>query len=131
MEQSNSEGTINKKGPCRPALVTTALFVSLFIVDLVRQEYSAIIGHALLGVFSILLMNVLCHNNMAFVGWALLFTPFVLIILGYLIFLVQEAGRQPAPIPYLPPPVTSAPAPAPEKELDCCPPPPSPYKYYM
>lgn len=130
MDQSNAEGII-KNAPCRPALVTTALFVSLFIVDIVHQEYSAIIGHALLGVFSILLVNVLCHNNMAFVAWALLFTPFALLILGYLLFLAQEAANAPAPIPYMPPPVTSVPAPAPKKELDCCPPPPSPYKYYM
>jgi hypothetical protein len=128
MEQSNS-GSSGQKYSCRPALVTTALFLSLFIVDLVHQEYAAIIGHALLGVFSILLVNLLCQNNMGYVAWALLATPFVLLILGHLIFLAEEAARGPSPIPYLPPPVTSTPAPA--DETDCCPPPPSPYKYYM
>lgn len=128
MEQSNS-GTSGQKYSCRPALVTTALFISIFIVDLVYQEYVAIIGHALLGIFSILLVNVLCINNMGYVAWGLFISIFALLILGHLIFLLEEAARGPPPIPYLPPPVTSTPAPT--DETDCCPPPPHPYKYYM
>ena len=123
-----------KRYTCRPALATTSIFVALFIVDLIRQEYVAIVSHALLGVFSILLVNVLCQNNMGFVAWGLLATPFILLGLGYLLFLAERAASQPPPIPYSPPtPREAAPAPAaaPKKDLECCPPPPSPYKYYM
>jgi TctA family transporter len=120
------------KYSCKPALATTSLFVALFIVDLIRQEYAAIIGHALLGVFSILLVNVLCQNNMSYVAWGLLVTPFILIGLGYLIFMVQQASREPvpAPPPAAPPKLTPAPV-KPAEDPKCCPPPPSPYKYYM
>jgi hypothetical protein len=125
----------SRKYTCRPALVTTALFVSLFIVDLIRQEYVAIVGHALLGVLSILLVNVLCQNNMPFAAWGLLATPFILLAIGYLIFLVQRAAAAPAPLPAPPlkPVAPAAPTPAPvsSKEPACCPPPPNPYKYYV
>ena len=110
--------------------------MSVIIVDLFKQEYFNLIGHSLFAAISILMVNVLCQNGLTFVAWGLLFTPFVLLFIGWMIVLVERQNIPPVPTPVTLPIKSSAPlqstsAPIGEKSPECCPPIPSPYKHYM
>ena len=63
-----------------PVMVTSAIFLSLIILDLFRHEYKYLPVHAVIGFFSMLLMSVLCEQNHRFFAWLILLIPFVLII---------------------------------------------------
>lgn len=76
--------------PCRPGLVTIAIFFAIVVIDLVKQDYSFIPGHALLGIVASLLMYTLCSVGMGIVAWVLLILPFLLIAFGYLIYSIRR-----------------------------------------
>lgn len=126
-----------KKYTCRPALFTTALFVSIILADLFRQEYFNIFGHSLFAAISILMVNVLCQNGLTFVAWGLLITPFVLLFIGWMIVLIERQSisppaATPVSVPVkIPPPLKTPSTSIEDKTPECCPPPASPYKHYM
>lgn len=70
---------------CLPAIATTACFVSIILLDLYNRDWRRIPGHALFGVFAILLILFLCQRASEAVAWILLGSPFVLVLLGYLL----------------------------------------------
>ncbi len=76
--------------PCRPGLVTVAIFIAIVVIDLFKQEYSYIPAHVLLGIVASLLMYTLCSVGVGIVAWILLILPFLLIGFGYLIYSIRR-----------------------------------------
>ena len=74
-----------------PTLITSALFVSIIFLDLLRFEYKQIPIHAIFGFFSVLLMATLSELNSQYIAWILLLIPFI--ILGVGIYLYQSKLR--------------------------------------
>lgn len=79
---------------CLPALATAGLFTSVLILDLKNKDYRLIMGHALLGFVSVLLVLYLCEKTAEKVAWALLITPFILIFLGWSLGALSASGVQ-------------------------------------
>ena len=69
---------------CPPAIVTSACFVAVILLDLYTHEWRRAPGHALLGVFAVLLMIFICQRGSQTVAWILLAAPFLLILLGWI-----------------------------------------------
>jgi hypothetical protein len=69
---------------CPPAIVTAACFVAVILLDLYTHEWNRAPGHALFGVFAVLLMIFICQRASQTVAWTLLAAPFVLILLGWI-----------------------------------------------
>jgi len=65
---------------CSPSIVTAALFVSVICMDLFRHDYKNILLHSLLGFFFVTMMNFLCVEGLATVGWIILLLPVIFII---------------------------------------------------
>lgn len=82
---------------CTPAVVTAALFTSLLFLDLFRREYKLLPGHAIFGILATLLMTVLCQNNATLAAWGLLTFPFVLLIIGWMIWAIQQQEQAARP----------------------------------
>jgi hypothetical protein len=82
-------------GTCLPAVVTSALFFSLIILDVFRRENHLIIGHSLFGIIIGGLMIVLCTNNMTSVAWGLLLVPAVSLVLGWIIMIGRRKSYNP------------------------------------
>jgi lipopolysaccharide export LptBFGC system permease protein LptF len=80
---------------CTPAIVTSALFFSLIILDVFRRETNLIIGHALFGIITGGLMIVLCTNGMGPVAWGLLLIPAVSLVLGWIIMMGRRKSYHP------------------------------------
>ncbi len=89
---------------CMPAILTFAIFVALLILDLIRREFSLLLGHSLFGVVCVLLMNILCQNNATLAAWGLLALPFILLILGDMMYNKEMQRRQDALAPKAPEP---------------------------
>ena len=70
---------------CLPAIATTACFVALILLDLYNHDWRRIPGHALFGVFAVLLILFICEKASHIVAWILLGSPFILVLLGYLL----------------------------------------------
>ena len=68
---------------CPPAIVTAACFVAVILLDLYTRDWRRAPGHALLGVFAVLLMIFICQRASQTVAWILLAAPFVLVLLGW------------------------------------------------
>lgn len=68
-----------------PVIISAAIFVSIVFLDLFRHEYKIIPVHAILGVFTVVLMSFLCETNRFLIAWVLLFIPFIIIGLGIMI----------------------------------------------
>ncbi len=69
---------------CPPAIVTAACFVAVVLLDLYTHEWTRAPGHALFGVFAVLLMIFICQRASQTVAWTLLAAPFVLVLLGWI-----------------------------------------------
>jgi hypothetical protein len=69
---------------CPPAIATAAAFVAVLLLNLYNRDYRRVPGHALLGVFAVLLMIFLCQRTADWVAWVLLFAPFVLVLFGWI-----------------------------------------------
>ena len=76
---------------CPPAFTTAAIFTAVIIVDLMNKNTQYAKGHFLLSVPSILLMQYLCDNGSPYIGWGLLFVPFFIILIS---FLLVSANRK-------------------------------------
>jgi hypothetical protein len=70
---------------CLPALTTAAFFTAVIIFDLINKKTQYAKGHFLLSVPSVLLMQYLCDNGSPYIGWGLLFVPFLIILISFLI----------------------------------------------
>jgi len=68
-----------------PVTISAAIFVSLIFLDLFRHEYKIIPVHAILGIFTVVLMTFLCDTNRVLLAWVLLLTPFILLTIGILV----------------------------------------------
>jgi hypothetical protein len=68
-----------------PIMISAAIFVSLIFLDLFRHEYKLIPIHAIIGLFSVVLMGVLCERKMYFLAWFLLLLPFVFMTTGFIL----------------------------------------------
>lgn len=69
---------------CPPAIVTAACFVAVILLDLYLRDWNRAPGHALFGVFAVLLMIFICQRASQNVAWILLAAPFVLVLLGWI-----------------------------------------------
>ena len=79
------------KNVVNPVVVATAFFIGYLCIDLFRHNYKGLPEHALSAVFWILILSVLCKNNLYAFAWLLVSLPF-LIILGAI--LIREYRRQ-------------------------------------
>ena len=70
---------------CLPAIAATAYFVAIILLDLYNRNWSRIPGHALFGVFAILLILFICERASEMVAWILLGAPLGLVFLGYVL----------------------------------------------
>ena len=68
-----------------PVIISAAIFISLIFLDLFRRDFKAVPTHAVLGIFSIVLMTFLCETNRQLIAWILLFIPFIVLIVGIMI----------------------------------------------
>ena len=68
-----------------PVIISAAIFVSLIFLDLFRHDFKALPSHAVLGIFSIVLMTFLCETNLQLLAWIVLFIPFIVLIVGIMI----------------------------------------------
>jgi tetrahydromethanopterin S-methyltransferase subunit E len=68
-----------------PVIISAAIFVSIVFLDLFRHEYKVIPVHAILGVFTVVLMSFLCETNRFLIAWVLLFIPFIILGLGIMV----------------------------------------------
>lgn len=69
---------------CPPAIVTAACFVAIILIDLYTRDWRRAPGHALFGVFAVLLMIFICQRASEGVAWILLASPFVLVFLAWI-----------------------------------------------
>jgi hypothetical protein len=63
-------------------IVTAALFSALILLDLLRHDYQLIPGHTFFGILSCFAMSILEQNNYSAVGWGLLLTPLIILMIG-------------------------------------------------
>ena len=70
---------------CLPAYTGSAIFTALVLLDLIRQEWTALPGHILFGLFAVLLLIYICESRGPTLGWILLCIPLVFILLGLLL----------------------------------------------
>jgi hypothetical protein len=68
-----------------PVIISAAIFTSIIFLDLFRYEYKRIPVHAILGVFTVVLMSFLCETNRFLIAWVILFIPFIILGLGIMI----------------------------------------------
>ena len=68
---------------CPPAIATAAAFVAVVLLDLYVRDWGRAPGHALFGVFAVLLMIFICQRGSQTMAWILLAAPFVLVLLGW------------------------------------------------
>jgi hypothetical protein len=70
---------------CLPAYTGSAIFTALVILDLINQNWTALPGHILFGIFVVLLLIYICQSRGPALGWILLSIPLVFILLGLLL----------------------------------------------
>lgn len=68
---------------CFPAIAATAYFVAVILFHLYNRDWKRIPGHALFGVFAVLLILFICQRGSEMMAWTLLGAPFALILIGY------------------------------------------------
>ena len=104
--------------PCTPAIATAALFMALLFLDLFRREFHLLPSHGILGVFSVLLMSVLCNNNGELAAWGIFAIPFIILLIGWM----SMVSQQDTGIPYRIGPVNPAKNPCAvcRKSVDVC-----------
>lgn len=83
---------------CPPAIVTSACFVAVILLDLYTRDWKRAPGHALFGVFAVLLMIFICQRASQTVAWILLAAPFVLVLFGWIVrafFQMKQYDNEP------------------------------------
>jgi hypothetical protein len=78
---------------CPPAIATAACFVAVIFLDLYAHDWRRAPGHALLGVFAVLLMIFICQRGSQTLAWMLLGAPFLLIFLAWIIRAYSEMTK--------------------------------------
>ena len=78
---------------CPPAIVTSACFIAVILIDLYTHDWRRAPGHALFGVFAVLLMIFICQRASQSVAWILLAAPFLLVFLGWIIRAYSEMTK--------------------------------------
>ena len=73
------------KNIIHPVVFASAFFIGYLLIDLFRYNYEELPGHALIGFFLILIISVLCQNNMYGFAWLLLASPIIFIIASIMI----------------------------------------------
>jgi hypothetical protein len=63
-----------------PQIVTAAIFVAVFFIDLFHYNYKYLPVHALIGVFCIMLVSALYQQGFYGTAWLLVASPFLIII---------------------------------------------------
>ena len=101
---------------CAPGITTAAIFTAILLIDLYTREWRRIPGHALFGVFAVILMLFLCERTSEGVAWVLLAAPIAFSLLGWLIhYIVNIFIIRPGT------PKSRTPKSEPEdSECDCC-----------
>ena len=69
---------------CAPVIAATAYFVAGILLYLYNRDWDRIPGHALLGVFAVLLVLFICQRGSELMAWTLLAFPLVLVLLSYI-----------------------------------------------
>ena len=82
---------------CLPAVAATAYFVAIILFHLYNRDWERIPGHALFGVFAVLLILFICEKGSELMAWILLGAPLALIIIGYFASLLFYAKETPSP----------------------------------
>ena len=70
---------------CLPGVTTAALFIAFIMLDLHNRDWARVPGHALFGVFAVLLMLFICERAGEGTAWLLLIAPFLFVGIGYII----------------------------------------------
>jgi hypothetical protein len=78
---------------CPPAIVTAACFIAVVLLDLYTHEWRRAPGHALFGVFAVLLMIFICQRTSATLAWILLAAPFVLVLFAWIVRAFSEMTK--------------------------------------
>lgn len=78
---------------CLPATVLGAYFIAIILLDLYTRDWRRAPGHALLGAFAILLTNFICERASEGVAWMLIFAPFFILLLAYILRLFPYLYR--------------------------------------
>ena len=78
---------------CPPAIVTSACFLAIVLLDLYTHDWNRAPGHALFGIFAVLLMIFICQRASQMVAWILLGAPFVLVFLAWIIRAFSEMKK--------------------------------------
>ena len=68
-----------------PALATGALFTSLLILDLSKQQIRLFMYHFIFAIIAVVLMVYLSQKDADFVAWGILAFPLLLLVIGILI----------------------------------------------
>ena len=67
---------------CTPSIIIGAFFSALVFMDLFRQNYEDAPIHAVEGLFFMILMSTLCHQQKFLLAWILVLLPFIWILGG-------------------------------------------------
>jgi hypothetical protein len=78
---------------CPPAIVTAACFVAVVLLDLYTRDWNRAPGHALFGVFAVLLMIFICQRASEGVAWILLAAPFFLVLFAWIVRAFTEMTK--------------------------------------
>ena len=78
---------------CPPAIVTSACFIAIILIDLYTHEWRRAPGHALFGVFAVLLMIFICQRGSQTMAWILLASPFVLVLFAWIVRAFMEMTK--------------------------------------
>ena len=78
---------------CPPAIVTSACFVAIVLLDLYIHDWGRAPGHALFGVFAVLLMIFICQRASHGVAWILLVAPFFLVLFAWMVRAFAEMTK--------------------------------------
>lgn len=73
---------------CLPATFATAYFIAVILMDLYTRDWRRVPGHALFGVFAVLLLGFICEKGSEGMAWILLLAPLIFLILGYFVRLL-------------------------------------------
>ncbi len=91
--------------PCTPALLTAAIFTALFVLDLIKKNYSDIGFHVAGGLFAVLGLYTACEVGSEGLAWVLLGIPFLFLLIGLGMIWADSQKQAPAPsVVSMPPP---------------------------
>jgi hypothetical protein len=81
-----------------PALITSAFFVALLVVDLVTKHPKLFVAHLVFSIISVSLMAYLSQIDLDNLAWGLLSIPLFMLLAGLLIGFYNSEPGTPAPV---------------------------------